>query len=107
MISSARAAYLLRSFVRLGNPASRQCPNCLRYGEAESRKYLFFVLRRCPVCGVLYRTPTDRESVSLSFYEQEQYRQGFTTELPDDAALSALLRTSFGGTEKDYRVYIE
>jgi len=40
-----------------------------------------------------------------AFY-QEEYEQGFTTDLPDDATLMELLRTEFRGTEKDYSQYI-
>jgi len=43
--------------------------------------------------------------VDSQFYEDE-YFEGFTTDLPDSPGLAHLLETSFAGTEKDYAKYV-
>ncbi len=70
------------------------------------RKYLITQLRRCKNCRLLFRTPTDKPNFNASFYERN-YRQGFTTELPSDEALSEMTRSCFAGSEKDYSYYID
>ena len=68
-------------------------------------KYFVTELRRCANCQMLFRVPTDKEEDNSSFYE-EQYTQGFTTELPTPEKLEELKRTMFAGGEKDYSYYI-
>lgn len=70
------------------------------------RKYAVTFLMRCLKCRLLYRAPTTAADDSVAFY-QWAYRQGFTTDLPDDERLRDLIRTSFRGSEKDYRTYLE
>jgi len=60
-------------------------------------------LRRCAACELQFRTPTDDPSRNLSYYEQE-YSQGFTTDMPSDDSLSALLANNFEG-EKSWTYY--
>jgi len=48
----------------------------------------------------MYRYPKDTPSSSRRFY-QEQYREGMTTEMPDDYSLERLKASVFRGTEKD------
>ena len=54
---------------------------------------------------MLFRTPTDEAAANPDFYENE-YSEGFTTELPSQSRLDELKRTNFVGTEKDYSYYI-
>jgi len=53
----------------------------------------------------MFRTPTDDPAGNLSFYENE-YTQGFTTDVPSDAALIELKRSNFVGADTCYRYYI-
>lgn len=86
---------------------SKGCPNCGhdRF-EIRDRKALVTELRDCTRCRLMYRYPTDPVQVSVDFY-QEDYEQGFTTDMPDDAALKHLTDTRFAGHEKDYSPLIE
>ena len=42
----------------------------------------------------MFRAPTDAPSALARFY-QSAYREGFTTDLPDDAALAELIARRF------------
>jgi 2-polyprenyl-3-methyl-5-hydroxy-6-metoxy-1,4-benzoquinol methylase len=98
--------YLQRSVARQFVPKYFHCPNCGgSRSHLETRKYLVTQLRRCGDCQLLFRTPTDDPANNADFYEHD-YAQGFTTDMPSDAALAELIRTSFVGTEKDYTYYI-
>jgi len=50
--------------------------------------------------------PKEDPQKAESFYANEVYAQGFTTEFPADTELSKLLESNFLGTEKDYSHYI-
>ena len=54
---------------------------------------------------MLSRTPTDRPESNQPYYENE-YVQGFTTNLPSDAALSEMKRSNFANTDKCFSYYI-
>jgi hypothetical protein len=62
-------------------------------------------LRECSQCALRFRVPKESVARTHSFYDSE-YRQGFTTDCPSASALSALLRSGFAGTERDYSPYI-
>jgi 2-polyprenyl-3-methyl-5-hydroxy-6-metoxy-1,4-benzoquinol methylase len=83
------------------------CPTC---GGAESdfvqRKYLVTELRKCRSCKLLFRYPYDTPTENFNFYQQE-YRQGFATECPEDEALAALLAAGFVNSDRDYSTYLE
>jgi 2-polyprenyl-3-methyl-5-hydroxy-6-metoxy-1,4-benzoquinol methylase len=87
---------------RLSGSGGAGCPNC-GYGghERRDRKALVTELRDCTRCRLMYRYPTDPVEDSVDFY-QEDYEQGFTTDMPDPAALRQLIDTHFAGHEKDY-----
>lgn len=95
-------ASLAKTILREG----RACPSC---GHAESttidRKYGVTRLVRCGSCGLLYRLPTTREAEYRRFY-QNNYAEGFTTELPSTEKLAEMKRQNFAGTEKDYSTYL-
>lgn len=79
-----------------------RCPNC---GGSESdfleRKYLVTELRKCRSCKLLFRYPLDFTSENFQFYQQA-YRQGFTSDCPNDETLQQLLSTGFVNSGRDY-----
>jgi 2-polyprenyl-3-methyl-5-hydroxy-6-metoxy-1,4-benzoquinol methylase len=103
----SRLNYLARSLATQFSKARFKCPNCDIDAPpaAVDRKYVITQLRRCPSCMLMYRTPTDDPNANATFYENE-YAQGFTTEMPSDDRLAEQMRTNFAGTEKDYSYYI-
>ena len=102
----ARFGYFVRSLAAQFSSARFACLNCGTGGAAVvDRKYGVTQLRRCRACALLFRTPTDDPVGNASFYEND-YAQGFTTSLPDDAALAAMMDRGFAGGEKDYAYYI-
>jgi 2-polyprenyl-3-methyl-5-hydroxy-6-metoxy-1,4-benzoquinol methylase len=70
------------------------------------RKFFVSQLRRCTRCLLLYRTPTDDPRANVDYYDNA-YHQGFTTELPAEAALHEMIATRFVNTEKDYSYYVD
>jgi 2-polyprenyl-3-methyl-5-hydroxy-6-metoxy-1,4-benzoquinol methylase len=88
------------------NSSYAVCPSC---GSNESQtvdtKMMVTRLARCERCGLQFRVPitTDREN---SRFYQRVYSQGFTTAMPGEDELAALMAASFRGTEKDYSVYL-
>lgn len=61
-------------------------------------------LRECQRCWLRFRAPKDDDT---SAFYQEDYTEGFTTDIPSEAALKRLLETRFQHTEKDFTRYIE
>src|SRR6516162_9004850 len=59
----------------------------------------------CGTCQLLSRTPTDRPESNQPYYENE-YVQGFTTNLPSDAALSEMKWSNFANTYKCFSYYL-
>lgn len=101
-----KASYLRRSLMAQFDAARFDCPNCgSADNEVVDRKYRVTQLRRCRACRLLYRTPTDDPVLNVSFYEND-YAQGFTTSVPDDAARAIMMDRGFVGSEKDYAYYI-
>ena len=102
--------YLLWAFrktLRSGDEAT-VCPAC---GEKKTRlvrsKWGVTALRECPSCLLRFRTPQDDPSSVEKFYSDEVYKQGFTTDLPSEDQLNAMMRTRFAGTEKDFSAKID
>lgn len=54
---------------------------------------------------LLFRSPTTSAAEQAAYYQQD-YRQGFTTDLPDEMTLRKYLDSGFRGTEKDYSPYL-
>ncbi len=97
-----RIAYLLSSAGKRLCGKGRECPACgSKRSMLVSRKYLVTALRRCGDCRLMFRTPTDTATESFEYY-QEGYDSGFTTELPGDVELAALLESGFARTPKDF-----
>lgn len=97
-----RVRYLLRMAGDRVRSHNLACPNC-NGDEAQvvDRRYLVTELRRCKRCRLQYRAPTDPPTFNEPFYNKH-YKQGFTTDLPDDAELAEMLASCFRGTPKDY-----
>jgi SAM-dependent methyltransferase len=89
------------------DPSRYLCPNC---GGAVSRvvdrKLAITQLRRCHGCRILFRTPTDGADFGARFYQNE-YAQGFTTDIPSNEELEILLTSRFSNSEKNYTYYID
>ncbi len=69
------------------------------------RKYLVTKLMRCANCRLLFRVPITTEAENERFYNLE-YEQGFTTDMPSDSDLAAMLETNFAGSDRDYGIYV-
>src|ERR1700722_9552370 len=99
--------YFLTCASKLTDKERSRCPNCgSENSTAVSRKYLVTSLRRCDQCALLFRTPTTTSAENAAFY-QESYRQGFTSDTPDDETLQKLISSNFAGSEKDYTTYLK
>lgn len=103
----SKLAYFAESALRNFDSSFDKCPSCgAREYTVEARKYLVIALRRCAACKLMYRFPIEDVDDAHRFYEEE-YTQGFTTELPDDQTLQDLLDCRFRGTSRDYSHSIE
>lgn len=84
-----------------------RCPACGGAGGPPlARKHVLAVLRRCSMCDLLYRCPTDPPRFGRDYY-QEDYHEGFTTDMPDKDRLTELVATEFRGIDKCFQSYIE
>lgn len=102
-----RLRYLAKSLEKQLQRRGRACPNCgCPRSSLVARKHLVTELRRCVTCALMFRAPTTTAEESASFY-QSRYQQGFTTTMPDDASLGALLREGFRGSAKDFTPYLQ
>jgi 2-polyprenyl-3-methyl-5-hydroxy-6-metoxy-1,4-benzoquinol methylase len=100
-----KLAYLRRSIAGQFVRRRFHCPSCgCSNNTVVSRKYVITQLRRCANCELLFRTPTDDPSRNLDYYEDE-YSQGFTTDLPTDESLTELIKNDFAGSEKSWAYY--
>jgi 2-polyprenyl-3-methyl-5-hydroxy-6-metoxy-1,4-benzoquinol methylase len=98
--------YLATCLRKLPSRGTKYCPSC---GGANSRvisrKYLVTTLRRCGGCQLLFRAPTTSSAENAAFY-QSAYKQGFTSDMPDEATLANLVAARFLGSAKDYSTYL-
>ncbi len=102
-----KLGYLFTSANKFILRKGMSCPSCgYIYADIVDSKYVVTSLRRCRNCQLLFRTPTTVAEDNAEFY-QEDYEQGFTTEMPDDERLGLYIGSEFKGTEKDYSTYIE
>src|SRR5262245_39536051 len=99
-----KISYLAKCIAGQFDSARFVCPNC---GDAQSevisRKFLVTSLRRCANCKLQFRAPIDDPLRNFEFYEHK-YSSGFTTNVPSDDALAALIRNNFAG-EKNWTYY--
>lgn len=106
MTLMTRLSYLASSAVR-GVAADITCPfDGLTHTRLVKRKYLVTALYECQECGLRFRVPKDTVQDNKTFY-QDEYAQGFTTDLPDDGQLAQLTATGFAGSPKDYAGYLK
>jgi 2-polyprenyl-3-methyl-5-hydroxy-6-metoxy-1,4-benzoquinol methylase len=107
---TSRFDYFLWAFKRwfLNGPSANTCPAC---GASDCqivhRKYAVTALRQCRSCSLRFRTPKDNPETAETFYVNEVYKQGFTTDLPSEAELQVMLANRFSGTEKDFGERLE
>lgn len=99
--------YLANSTVKQCLRRGQHCPSC---GCAQSsvvdRKWIVTALRRCADCSLLFRAPTTTKEENQHLYQQD-YQEGFTTQLPSDRELAAHLEAGFAGHERDYTAYLD
>ncbi len=99
--------YFLDSFIKTVKFQGLTCPSCGHHGsDTVDRKYGVTRLLRCDNCKLLYRVPTTSDE-EYSHYYQEDYSEGFTTDLPSVNKLKEMKDINFVGTEKDYSKYID
>jgi 2-polyprenyl-3-methyl-5-hydroxy-6-metoxy-1,4-benzoquinol methylase len=104
-MSPQKLRYFADSLAKRLGGGARECPSCGFAGSSTvDRKYLVTTLERCQRCQLLFRVPTTSAGASDAFY-QSSYRQGFTTDLPSDAALAQYLSHGFP-PERNYGAYI-
>ncbi len=100
---NSKLKYLLLSTKKWILRQGFSCPSCGHNGSVHiSPKYLVTSLRRCLRCNLLFRTPTMTSEENDAFY-QDEYQEGFTTEMPNPKELVELKRSSFAGSPKDFR----
>lgn len=99
--------YFGMSAVKLLLNRGQSCPSCgTSRASTVDTKWFVTSLRRCVACKLLYRSPTTTVEENESFY-QSDYEQGFSTDMPSEQGLAALLSSSFRGHEKNYKHYID
>src|ERR1035441_3257241 len=102
---SRKFRYFLWALAR-GDRSDRSCPSCANVQVyTVRRKFLVTALLECQNCGLRFRVPKDTDTRSRHFY-QEDYEQGFTTDVPSDEQLKEMLPCRFKNTVKDYQIYI-
>jgi SAM-dependent methyltransferase len=105
MKTADKAKYLVWAATR-SVLADRTCPACASpETRLVTRKHGVTALYRCHVCSLMFRVPKGSPDDDRRFYEVD-YEQGSTTDLPDDAQLDELKKTSFRDIGKDYTDYI-
>lgn len=103
----ARLAYFFSSLRKRLLQHGGACPSCgCTDASVVDRKWWVTTLRRCADCRLLYRAPTTSEAENAAYY-QADYDQGFTTSLPQEAELEALIATGFAAHEKSYKPYLD
>jgi SAM-dependent methyltransferase len=99
-------AYLLTSTRKCVFRQGFLCPSCgSRNSFVYDRKWLVTTLRRCAGCALLFRAPTTTEAENARIY-QALYREGFTTDMPDDASLREFVAVDFRGSDRDHATYL-
>lgn len=101
-----RVRYLLWALSKCLH-ASTSCPACGSPSALVRRKYVVTALRECPDCLLRFRTPKDDPISANKFYIEEAYKQGFTTDLPSDRQLEAMMAERFARTEQSFGSKIE
>ncbi|HLJ96156.1 MAG TPA: class I SAM-dependent methyltransferase [Gemmataceae bacterium] len=100
-------AYLLTSTRKYLLRQGLHCPSCgHRNSHVHDRKWLVTTLRRCGQCALLFRAPTTTAAENARLY-QSVYREGFTTDMPDDARLDELVARDFRASDRDHSTYLD
>lgn len=99
---NAKLKYLFVSAKKWILQQGFSCPSCGHPDSMRlSHKYVVTTLRRCSQCDLLFRAPTTTSEENAAFY-QDQYQEGFTTELPTPDELAQLKQHAFAGSPKDF-----
>lgn len=99
-------AYLKRSLTSRLDKRRMRCPNCgAASGTIIDTKYFITDLRRCEICFLQYRTPTDDPNLNSHYYDTE-YTQGMTTAIPSEENLRILKGSGFKNTDRDFSYYL-
>jgi len=98
-----KVGYFYESLLNFRKIERQACPNCgCSSGHTMiEKKYLVTSLAECPNCYLRFRMPTDKIGFNDKYYQSE-YREGFTTDCPNDEDLVELLKGKFIGHEKDF-----
>lgn len=102
-----KLTYFKSSLIKTLNLEGYGCPSCgAKNSVLVDRKYFVTSLRRCRNCSLLFRAPTTSDREYERFY-QEEYSEGFTTDIPSEDELFKLKKNDFRNSGKDYSVFIE
>jgi 2-polyprenyl-3-methyl-5-hydroxy-6-metoxy-1,4-benzoquinol methylase len=105
-IDTQKRKYFVNSLFKMTRGLGLECPSC---GSAQSttvdKKMLVTRLVRCSNCQLQFRIPTTTKEENKIFY-QEEYTQGFTTDVPSDEELARMKVTSFKDTDQDFSTYL-
>jgi 2-polyprenyl-3-methyl-5-hydroxy-6-metoxy-1,4-benzoquinol methylase len=97
----ARPGFLLRVIGQRIAGQDIDCPYCgLRDTILIGTKRLLLQLRRCAGCSLMFRWPKDTAELNRRFY-QRRYREGVTTDLPDEVSLENMKASTLSCKEKD------
>lgn len=101
-----KAGYLLSSVGKRLAGGHLNYPSCgAAPAERLDQKWLVTSFCRCERCQLLYRIPTSDARENEAFY-QEDYTEGYTTDLPSAAEIQELIATRFADSEKNYAHYL-
>jgi len=104
---TSKLDYFVNSLWKKATGFKSHCPYCgsaANNAQIIDRKYIVTALVSCKKCALLYRLPSDDVSSSKDFY-QEEYSQGYTTDMPDHEELNNLMQSNFLNSERDYSRY--
>lgn len=101
-----KTGYLLSSAAKHLSGAHRACPSCgAAPAEQLDQKWLVTTFCRSSKCRLLHRIPTSDPQENETFY-QEDYTEGFTTDLPSATEIQHLIASRFADSEKNYVHYL-
>jgi hypothetical protein len=87
--------------ILLNYGSDKNCPFCQSTNtDLIARKDVILQLRRCKLCGLMFRWPKEDPGFSERFY-QDSYHEVGTTELPDPVTLKTFIANNFAGSPRD------
>ncbi len=89
--------------ILLNYTSDKNCPFCKSAKtDLVARKNLILHLRKCQVCGLMFRWPKETPGFNEKFYQNSYREVSFTTELPDQTTLDGFIAKNFAGSPKDF-----